>query len=80
MRYLDFFAGFVGRVGKQFNKKAKIFFKIFDVISCERNKLQYAYCPIFQKLEAFQTKKIIQVKKDNINKIFLKKSYPKWGG
>ena len=37
LRYLNFCPGFFGSVGKWFDKKAKVSFKIYDVIIWETN-------------------------------------------
>ena len=38
LRFLNFCPDFFGHVGKRFDKKAKVNFKIYDVINWETNK------------------------------------------
>ena len=39
---------------KRLNKKAKVNFKIYDVINSEKIRVRYTYCPVYQKVKAIR--------------------------
>ena len=49
LRYLNFCLNFFGHVGKRLDKKAKVYFRIYDVINREANNCNIDIDQYFKK-------------------------------
>ena len=54
VRFLNFCPQFLGHVEKELDKKAKVNFKIYDIITSLSKQLQYKYCLTSKKLKAIR--------------------------
>ena len=79
LRYLHFSSDFFGSIGKQLDKKAKVNFKVYDVIDRETNNYN-TYIAQYSRSKGNQIMKFGQLTEYNMRNIFIEKACTKCGG
>ena len=77
-RYLNFCSDSFGHVGKWLDKKAKVNFKTYDVITGKQT-ITIHILPNISRSKGNHAKKFGQLVEYNVRNIFLQKSSQKWG-
>ena len=75
LRYFNTYPDFLGHVRKRLDKKARVNFKICDIINWQTNNYNTHITQISRRKRS-QTMKFGQLIKYNVRNIFLKKNHP----